>query len=208
MKKYIYGNYDAQIVPHIEINEFHTLSVFLGAYLVYSGKPEYKSFSQLVDETKLVSEMNNDVFYWSYINKAHRFIRDRLLTKESCSKYNVSRRQIRKLGYSGHMSPRMYPLSGNDIQNEMFDFVFNNASLEQVKEKYLDYIYSKWMLENNTRSFFTSEGGEKATENAYIKFLDFQYKLLSQKGKHILKDLSANNTYELLQNQIEERRQV
>ena len=67
---------------------------------------------------------------------------------------------------------------------------------------------NKWILENNTRSFFTLEGGEKATENTFIKFLDFQYKLLSRKGKHILKDLSANNTYELLQKQIEKRREV
>ena len=35
MARYIYGKFKASTVPQIEKNDFHSLSMFLGAYLLY-----------------------------------------------------------------------------------------------------------------------------------------------------------------------------
>lgn len=51
--KYIYGPKSPDTMLLEEYNEFHALSVFLGAYLVYSSSPEYISYTDYIVSKRL-----------------------------------------------------------------------------------------------------------------------------------------------------------
>lgn len=211
MRTYIYGKFSADTVPHIESNEFHTLSMFLGAYLIYckTSNSEYDSFEDYAIKNNLLYKDNHGTCYWTYVNKAQAFIRDRINGNISTrSKKYVSKRQIRKLGFSGFGSVRMYPIKGDTIQKEMFNFVFGEKHLTQVRDLFLDYIFEKWAKENNLRTYLTQNAGESAKFNTFRFFISFQYELLdrSTKGRRIISELFRNTTYDDIQNELDGRR--
>lgn len=207
MGKYIYGKFSADIVPQSLSNEFHSLSMFLGAYLMYSKEVGSDDFGQYVKQNHLLYKELGDKTIWSYVNKAHVFIRDRINSTEINDKKHVSRKQIRKLGYSGIGKPAMYPLCGLKIQKEMFELVFFEEKLEQVKEVFLNYLAEKWGETESTGSYLSCNGGNAATRNTFRKFIRFQYDVLSQspKGEIIISKLLANVTYGEIQKGLDER---
>lgn len=208
MKTYIYGKFTSDTVPYMESNEFHTLSMFLGAYLSYcqTANSDYNTFKDFAEKNKLLYKDNQGIYYWTYINKAHAFIRDRINGNVSNqSKTYISKRQIRKLGFSGLGSVRMYPLNGDSIQKEMFDFVFGKENLIQVRDLFLDYISEKWAQEKYLHSYLTQNSGDSAKINTFRIFISFQYELLYQsaKGRRIIVKLSENTTYDVIQNELD-----
>ncbi len=205
--RYIYGSYSADNVPRCECNEFHSLSVFLGAYLAYSEDKFCNNFEEFVEKHELLCVNYNTVYYWEYVNKAHIFVRDKILYGDLCSSY-VSRRQIRKLGYSGPMAPRMYPKNGKVIQQVMFDYVFTNEHLKLVKKLFLDYLYQNWLDKIN--DYCTADVGTKATENVFEKYLEFQFQLLSvdTRNDDYLDELRESPVYGDIQEDMEARRTV
>ena len=210
MKKYIYEKFNADTVPHMESNEFHTLSMFLGAYLVYSetSSSEYNTFKDYAEKNNLLYKDNQGVCYWGYVNKAQAFIRDKLNEKNSPNnKKHISKRQIRKLGFSGMGAVRMYPLQGVSIQRELFNYVFHEEHLAQVRTLFLDYISEKWTKENYLSTYLTNNSGKSATFNTFRCFVSFQYELLdrSDKGRRIISNLLRNTTYDVIQNEIDGR---
>lgn len=210
MRTYIYGNFSADTVPHIESNEFHTLSMFLGAYLIYckTSNSEYDSFEDYAMKNNLLYKDNHGTCYWTYVNRAQAFIRDRINGNISTQgKKYISKRQIRKLGFSGFGSVRMYPLKGDYIQKEMFDFVFGEKHLTQVRDLFLDYISEKWADEDRLHTCLTQNSGKAAKSNTFRIFISFQYELLdrSAKGKRMISKLLENTTYDDIQNELDGR---
>ena len=207
MKKYIYGKFNAATVPQTEINDFHSLSMFLGAYLLYSENPQYSNFKEYAKDNHLLYKDTQGKCLWSYVNKGQIFIRDRINQNTSKNKDCISRRQIRKLGYSGAGCVRMYPLSGNIIQETMFRYVFEEKHLTQVREVYLDFLFEKWNATEDPHTYLSSIGGRVADENTFKRFLLFQYKLLasSTKGDRIIETLFRNTTYKKIQQELNER---
>lgn len=207
MGKYIYGKFSADIVPHSFSNEFHSLSMFLGAYLMYSQEVGNDDFGKYVKQNHLLYKELGDKTVWSYVNRAHAFIRDRINSAELNDKKHVSRKQIRKLGYCGIGKPAMYPLCGLKIQKEMFELVFFEDNLAQVKVAFLNYLAEKWRETESTGSYLSCNGGNAATRNTFRKFIRFQYAVLSQspKGESIIPKLLANETYGEIQKGLDER---
>lgn len=206
MARYIYGKFEAATVPQTEINDFHSLFMFLGAYLFYSENPQYSDFKAYVTKNQLRYKDNQGRCFWSYVNKGQIFIRDKINQNNSKTKYFISRRQIRKLGYSGAGSVRMYPLSGNIIQKTLFHYVFEQDNLTQVKEAYLDFLFNKWNASEEPHSYLSNIGGNAATQNTFKKFLLFQHELLAYYGKkHIIGTLSNNTTYNTIREELDIR---
>lgn len=203
--KYIYGKYSPDTVPHEEFNEFHALSVFLGAYLIYCRLPEYASYSDYVADKNIKEECLEGIFRWPYITKAHIFLRNRLNENTDKVTY-VSKRQIRKLGYSGVGAPRMYPIKGVLIQDEMFQLVFYKKELEQVKIVFLEYLYDKIRTLDPDCHYLDRVSGERAANSVFRNFISFQYHLLSgPAGKwELLKALEVD-TYKEIQQIFDER---
>ena len=168
MKTYIYGKFSADTVPHAESNEFHTLSMFLGAYLSYcnTSDAEYSDFKDYAEKNNLLYRDNHGTCYWTYVNKAQAFIRDRINRNIPTNrKKYISKRQIRKMGFSGLGSVRMYPLNGESIQREMFEFVFGEENLIQVRDLFLDYLSEKWLQENALHTYLTKNS--ERSNNSY-----------------------------------------
>lgn len=211
MKTYIYGPFSADTVPLEETNEFHTLSMFLGAYLMYSGSSEYNSFKDYVEANHLTYRDTQGKCYWAYINKAHTYIRNTLNKGNHTDNHKyISKRQIRKLGYSGVGAVRMYPLQGSIIQNEMFRLVFSYPHLVDVKNTFIEYLLDKWRCTDATHSYLSSCGGDAAINNTFRKYISFQYDLLTanNNGKKIIHALSDNTTYITIQHELNERSEL
>lgn len=203
--KYIYGKYSPDTVPHEECNEFHALSEFLGAYLVYSNSPEYASYADYVADRNLKKECLEGRFRWTYINKAHIFLRSKLNENTDKGAY-ISKRQIRKLGYSGVGAPRMYPIKGSFVQNEMFRRVFYTKELEQVKNVFLDYFYDKIRMIDPDCSYLDVVSGEGAVKFVFRTFISFQFPLLScPRGNLVLLRELEVDTYKEIQQVLNER---
>lgn len=203
--KYIYGKYSPDTVPHEECNEFHALSEFLGAYLVYSNSPEYASYLDYVANRNLKEECLEGRFRWTYINKAHIFLRSKI--NESTDKVTyISKRQIRKLGFSGIGARRMYPIKGSLVQNEMFRLVFYTKELEQVKNVFLDYFYDKIRTIDPAFSYLDRVSGNRAAKFVFRTFISFQFPLLSgPRGNFaLLRELEVD-TYKEIQRVLNER---
>lgn len=207
MAKYIYGKFKAQTVPQTEVNDFHSLSMFLGAYLIYSTTHSYSNFKEFAEKNSLLYKDNNGKCFWSYVNKGQSFIRDKINQEIENKKCYISRRQIRKLGYSGMGSVRMYPLNGCIIQDCLFNYVFTEKQLVEVKELYLNFLFEKWNDSNEPHSYLTNVGGTASVFNTFRRFLLFQYSLLSSipKGKKYIDQLFMNNTYMTIQNELDIR---
>lgn len=209
MKTYIYGKIDPNEVPYRESNEFHTLFMFLGAYLIYSEtSTKYNDFTDYVNRNHLLYEDTHGKCYWRFINKAQAFIRDKINNSVFIDKKNhVSKRQIRKLGFSAFGSVRMYPLNGKTIQEELFNFVFGKQCPEQVRNMFLDYLSKKWREEEYPHAYLTINSGVAATENTFRTFISFQYAVLvrSPIGRRIIPQLSANNTYMQIRSELDQR---
>lgn len=197
--KYIYGKYSPDTVPHIEYNEFHALSVFLGAFLLYSAAPDYTSYLDYLAKKDLKKECLEGRFRWPYITKAHLFLRSKL-NEGTNNATHISKRQIRKLGYSGIGACRMYPLKGSIIQNEMFRIVFYTREMELVKNAFLDYLYDKFRITDTHLGYLESVSGNGAANYLFRKFISFQFQLLSsQAGNYtLLRDLEVE-TYKEIQ---------
>ncbi len=201
MKKYVYGKFNPDDVPQIEQNEFHTLSFFLGLYLDYMNN---KANNQAFDEYLNVQSIMLTDLKWRYINKAHREIRDRLKieTEKSC----VSRRQIRKLGYSGFGSVLMYPVSGIRIQRMIFklcDETQNNIWVD----KFTSTLYQKWTQNYPNHFYLQRNAGADASLNVFRLFIAFQYRLLLDGHREEILDELYNTgieSYEKLHNKLEE----
>ena len=205
--KYIYGKYSPDTVPHEEFNEFHALSVFLGAYLLYCSSPEYRSYAEYVADKNIMEECLAGTFRWPYITKAHIYLRGKLNEKTSRDNVSyISKRQIRKLGYSGIGTPRMYPIKGSLIQDEMFQFVFYNKELKQVKVVFLDYLYKKMQKIDPNCGYLDRISGNGAANYVFRTFISFQYHLLSgPAGKFELLRALEVNTYTEIQQNFNER---
>lgn len=203
--KYIYGKYSPDTVPHEEYNEFHALSEFLGAYLVYSNSPEYASYSDYVADRNLKKECLEERFRWTYINKAHIFLRSKLNENTDKVTY-ISKRQIRKLGYSGIGAQRMYPIKGSLVQSEMFRLVFYTKELEQVKNVFLDYFYDKIRTIDSAFSYLDRVSGKGAAKFVFRTFISFQFPLLSgpRGNLALLRELEVD-TYKEIQQFLNER---
>lgn len=208
MARYIYGKCEAATVPQIEKNDFHSLSMFLGAYLLYEKDSNYSDFKDYAKKNRLLYKDNKGECFWSCVNKAHAFIRDMVNQDVANNKQHISRRQIRKLGHSGFGSVRMYPLNGTLIQDKMFHYVFCTEELCQVKELFLDFLYDKWNDLGEPHSYLSNIGGTAAVDNTFRKFIYFQYSLLSSSpgGQRIIQKLLENTTYKSIQHGLDERR--
>lgn len=205
MNTYIYGKYSPDTVPQLDSNEFHCLCIFLGAYLKYSAETSYSSYEEYIEKNNLLNINERGIGCWHYVNKAHIFIREKL-NYNTNSRY-ISRRQIRKLGFSGIGAPRMYPLSGERIQDVLFNYVFGESKLKAVRDTFIGYMLNKWNSLDENKSHLTENSGTAARENTFRKFISFQYDLLATKpkGERILKQLKANNTYDIIQVDLDNR---
>lgn len=205
--KYIYGKYSPDTVPHEEFNEFHALSVFLGAYLLYCSSPKYASYSDYVADKNIKEECLAGRFRWPYITKAHIYLRSKLNENTNTGNVSyISKRQIRKLGYSGIGTPRMYPVKGSLIQDEMFQFIFYKEELEQVKVAFLEYLYEKMRMIDPNCGYLEKISGEGAANYVFRTFISFQYHLLSGLASkfELLRALEVN-TYKEIQQDFNER---
>ena len=101
----------------------------------------------------------------------------------------------------------MYPLNGYIIQDYLFDYVFTEERLVEVKELYLNFLFEKWNNSNEPQSYLTNVGGSAAVFNTFRKYIFFQYILLSSipKGKKYLDQLFNRNTYESIQEELDGR---
>lgn len=205
--KYIYGKYSPETVPHEEFNEFHALSVFLGAYLLYCSSPKYASYSDYVADKNIKEDCLAGRFRWPYITKAHIYLRSKLNENTNTDNVSyISKRQIRKLGYSGIGTPRMYPVKGSLIQDEMFQLVFYKEELEQVKVAFLEYLYEKMRMIDPNCGYLEKISGKGAANYVFRTFISFQYHLLSgPAGKFELLRALEVNTYKEIQQDFNER---
>ena len=211
--KYIYDKYSPDTVPCNEYNEFHALSVFLGAYLEYCSSRDYASYAEYVAAKNLKEECLDGKFRWPYVTKAHLFVRNRLNkipgTDEQKSIYDdtyISKRQIRKLGYCGIGSPRMCPVNAELIQNEIFRIVFYTEELEPVKLAFLEYLHTKFQRDDPDRSYLTKRSGSAAANSVFRNFISFLFHLLSgSRGDSKLLNALEVHTYAEIQQDLNMR---
>ena len=204
MKKYYYAKMSTDTYPHELSNEFLYLLVYFGAYLVFNSKKNYISFQNFIaNENLTYNKLSNQAYpqsiRWSYLNKASIFFRN--LLKETD---NISRRELRKFGYSGPFSVPMYPRKGCTIQSIVFDYIFTKQEYEPVKFAFLTYIYDKWKATTSDQVFIDLYTGPTAHKNVFAKFISFQYDLLSsfKDGYAIKNTLCENNTYKYIKSAI------
>lgn len=195
MKKYIYGKYDTDTFPVEQTNYFQDLCVFFGAYLIFKErKSEFDSFANFVKENELTS-VDNTCNYWAFINKAQMFIRNSINSNLNTNKKYllISRRQIKKLGFSGKYCVPAFPMKGNEIQNELFKHMFSEQEFEEVKKYFIIHIFNKW---KNTPTKFECCVGDTANSknNIATKFCGFQYYVLREHFD-IMKEFFDNKTY-------------
>lgn len=224
MSKYIYGKYNTDTYPDELINEFHFLCMYLGAYLRYCKDPKnYESFNDYAQKNNLFYK-ENDKFYWCYINEAQAFLRDKInenIEKETYiesengkkTKY-ISKRQIRKLGYSGFFSVPMFPKKGIIIEQKLFQYIFEEKNLSSVKDLFIDYISKKWKNDKGKYGYLKGPTSTIDTEDTdlnncirrtAINFCGFQEDVL-QKVPQIRREFQSNNTYEFIQHELEMRK--
>ena len=135
MGRYIYGKYDQDSFTQPLKNEFHYLSIYIGAYLYYCESSQNSStFSEYI-ERKGMETLDDKTQYWHYVNKAQSFIRERV-QHHSISKKGVSKRQIRKLGYSGCFSRPRLSRRSIDILTELNKLVFSSLKNEDLTLKW------------------------------------------------------------------------
>lgn len=214
MKRYIYGKPSSDTALQAEKNDFHSLSMYLGAFLFYLEDPTCKDFDNYIREHNLLYDPDSKNSFWSYVNKGHSFILKKIKNSESFVSEKsanklppISHRQIKRLGYSGVLSVRRFPINGVSIQNMIFRYVFTEAEMKTLKNAYLNYVYAKWLNDPRPNTFLSSEGNESAVENTFSWFLDFQDELLSSspKGIGIRQKLFENNTYQVIQHEMDKR---
>lgn len=206
MSKYIYGKYDTDTFPDELKNEFHYLCMYLGAYLKYCKEHEnYKTFDDYAKAYNL-TEKTDDKFRWCYINEAQAFIRDKLNMLSTGKKKYVSKRQIRKLGYSGVLKIPMFPKAGFEIEDKLFYYVFTEKKLVSVKKFFMDYISQKWKTDDEMIGYyFDPLDEEKCVRKTAIYFCGFQEHVL-QKEPEIRTTFQGHNTYKTIQLELERRK--
>lgn len=206
MSKYIYGKYDTDTFPDELKNEFHYLCMYLGAYLKYCKNPEdYKTFDDYAKAYRL-TEKTDDKFRWCYINEAQAFIRDKLNMLPTGKAKYISKRQIRKLGYSGVLRIPMFPKSGFAIEDKLFYYVFTEKNLASVKKYFMDYISQKWKTDDEVVGYYyDSSDEEKCFRKTAIYFCGFQEQVL-QKEPEIRRTFQGHNTYKIIQSELERRK--
>lgn len=204
--KYIYGKYDTDTFPDQLINEFHFLCMYLGAYLKYCKNNEgFNSFDDYANAHSL-TEKTDDRFYWSFINEAHAYLRNIINTQDTSNSKYISKRQIRKLGYSGKLSVPMFPKSGYTIENELFNIVFNDVFLIPVKNHFMDYVSQKWKNDPEITGFyFDPNHPQKCIEKTATHFCGFQEHVL-QKEPEIKRIFQGHTTYTEIQSELERRK--
>ena len=208
MTKYILGKYDTDTYSGELKNEFHYLCMYLGAYLKYHKNPQgYNKFDDYAKANNLTNKSDTN-FRWCYINEAQAFIRDQLNETSGQKGKSVSKREIRKLGFSGVLSIPKFPYSGCDIQDKLFDFVFADKNCKSVMGYFMDHISLKWQMDQELLKYYRDSVGEENKEyikNTASNFCGFQNRVLKEKPKFRFK-LQKHTTYETLQNELEKRK--
>ena len=206
MSKYIYGKYDTDTFPDELKNEFHYLCMYLGAYLTYlENTNEYNSFHDYAKANNLTNK-TDDKFRWCYINKSQAFIRDVFDVKTTDKTIKISKRQIRKLGYSGFFSVPMFPKNGYLIEDEIFGMVFNDSNLSSVKTHFIDYISHKWKTDDEFVYYLNDEKHkEDCVRKTAIYFCGFQEYVL-RKDPELKRIFQGHTTYKIIQSELERRK--
>ena len=205
MKKYVYEEYDIDSFSEVLMNEFHYLCMYLGAHLTFNENPNgFNTFR----EYAIAKELENGTnwfFRWCYINKAQARLRDKINSTQQSQINPISKREIRKLGYSGHLSRPRFPMSGTIIENELFSLVFDNIDIGELASSFLDYIYNKWIADGNTLDFYMPGDNERAVKNTATNFCGFQKQILFR-YPDLFTPFFANNTYQYIQSELQKRR--
>lgn len=167
MSKYIYGKYDSDTFPDELTNEFHYMCMYLGAYLHYENlilnkdsDKESKSFFDFATDNNL-GENARFGFRWKFINEGQAFIRDYINNSQEFECEKVSKRQIRKLGYSGYCSVPRFPRCGIFIANTFLNTVFNKTKYDETKRMFLEFIARKWEKDDGIDGY---SGGDYSSE--------------------------------------------
>ena len=175
MGRYIYGKYDQDSFTQPLKNEFHYLSIYIGAYLYYCESAQNSStFSEYIERNGM-STLDSNRQYWHYVNKAQSFIRERANQNHSISRKGVSKRQIRKLGFSGCFSRPKLSRRSIDILTEFNELVFSslkNEDLTLILAPYFCALYTKW--ENDisypiSQCITKKHGGSQKTPAAAVE---------------------------------------
>lgn len=115
LRKYFYDELKEETFYEILENEYHFLSYCYGAYLSFCESESTIPFSQFLN-----NKLEIQLCSWHYVNKAHIKLKGRLVEQ------NISRREIRMLGYSGYQSVPRCPRSADIIQKELIKMVFED----------------------------------------------------------------------------------
>ena len=205
MTKYILGKYDTDTYSGELKNEFHYLCMYLGAYLKYHKNPQgYNKFDDYAKANNLTNKSDTN-FRWCYINEAQAFIRDQLNETSGQKGKSVSKREIRKLGFSGVLSIPKFPYSGCDIQDKLFDFVFADKNCKSVMGYFMDHISLKWQMDQELLKYYRDSVGEKCIINTAANFCAFQFDILN-KDQNMQERFITHKTYETIQNELETRK--
>lgn len=226
MRKYFYDRFDPDTFGYVLKNEFHHIFIYLGAYLEYCEQSPIRnkstpstSFMEFIEKNQL-KQIDDDRSYWHYINKAHAFLRNRINEKntnadDSSVKPTISKRQIRRLGYSGVFSIPRFPLSSRQIVSELFHYFFENPVLSDLLKSFINSLYEKWEQDNQIlRCTTLTHGGsspdkERAVNTTREVFCGFQFDILlrgSGVSKAISEAINAFKTHKFfssIQNELE-----
>lgn len=203
MRKYYYGKYDTDTYPAELKNDFHFLCYYFGLYLKYCDNSEgCMNFDEYI-RLRGIDKKSDEKFQWTPINKAQAYIRDQL--NKDANKH-ISKRQIRKLGFSGHLSIPMFPKTGLIIENKLFSIIFEIPELSCLKKRFIDYLYLKWENDNEKTGYYMDDSDpEWCVKKTAANFCGFQNDVL-EKHYSLKKQLHAHPAYIIIQKEIERRK--
>lgn len=206
MKKFIYGKYDTDTFFVERTNCFHDLCVYLGAYLIYiERKSQFESFDKFI-ATYSLTYLDSNRKYWAFVNKAQVFIRDNINSKNDNNKKKIpfmSRKQIKRLGHNGNFVPA-FPRQGYLIEKELFDCILYDEKYEEIKEFFLNNVFSKWENNIETLEYYYNPTKEHIINTA-INFCGFQYEVL-RKHENVMKTFFSHEAYIKIQQDLEDKK--
>lgn len=130
LKKYYYCEFNEQLFNETLRNEYQFLAFCYGVYISFKSKNTDCDFSEYL-EKKLKKYPSN----WHFVNITHRLLKTKLKDQE------VSRREIRKLGYSGSQSLPRCSKNALIIQNHLTRMVLSDSEFVKV---FVSAINDKW----------------------------------------------------------------
>lgn len=138
LKKYYYCEYQKELFYEVLRNEYHFIAFCYGVYTVFKKEDNSCGFSEYLKRKSKHYTSN-----WHFVNITHNLLKKNLEDK------TISRREIRKLGYSGCQSLPRCSKKALLIQNCLIKMIISD---NDFISDFVEAINNKWKNVNDIQT--------------------------------------------------------